>query len=85
MTFTGAKIKEQGITFALAVVKPHVLTSPTIETTRASFLPIFGNVPIILVGKNANGSLKYNGRTDIVRFLSKINPTRIPWKQYTVN
>ena len=29
MVFDGAKIKEQGVTFAIVVVKPSVLISPT--------------------------------------------------------
>ena len=29
MKFDGAKITEQGVTFAIAVVKPYILTSPS--------------------------------------------------------
>lgn len=32
MSFDGALIKEQGVTFAIAVVKPSVLTNPNKET-----------------------------------------------------
>ena len=32
MSFDGALIKEQGVTFAIAVVKPSVLTSPNKES-----------------------------------------------------
>lgn len=39
MQFDGAKIREQGVTFAIAVVKPYVLTSPSKEQVRASFIP----------------------------------------------
>ena len=38
MQFEGAIIKEQGVTFAIVVVKPHVLNSPTErEEARRSF------------------------------------------------
>jgi hypothetical protein len=66
MEFDGAKIREQGVTFAIVVVKPYVLTSPSKEQIRTSFIPFFGNI----------------GRCDIVRFLANINPARIPWKHY---
>ena len=49
MEFDGAKIREQGVTFAIVVVKPYVLTSPSKEQIRTSFIPFFGNIPIILM------------------------------------
>ena len=83
MGFDGAIIKEQGVTFAIAVVKPSVLTSPSREKIRASFVPFFGNIPIILMAQNSRGIPTYNGRCDIVHFLANINPARIPWKHFT--
>ena len=83
MGFDGAIIKEQGVTFAIAVVKPFVLTSPSREKIRASFVPVFGNIPIILMAQNSRGIPTYNGRRDIVHFLANINPARIPWKHFT--
>lgn len=82
MQFDGALIKEQGVTFAIVVVKSHVLTSPSKERIRASFIPYFGHVPIILMAQNSRGIPTYDGRRDIVRFLANINPARIPWKHY---
>lgn len=82
MQFDGALIKEQGVTFAIVVVKPQVLTSPSKEKIRAGFKVYFGNIPIILMVQNTRGVPTYDGRTDIVRFLAKINPARIPWKRY---
>lgn len=83
MQFDGAKIKEQGVTFGIVVVKPYVLRNPSKEQIRASFIPFFGNIPIILMAQDSRGIPTYDGRTDIVRFLAKINPARIPWKHYT--
>lgn len=85
MTIDGAKITEQGVTFAIAVVKPHVLNSPDREQIRNSFISIFGNVPIILMAQNSRGVPTYHGRQDIVKFLANINPSRIPFKRYTVS
>ena len=83
MQFEEKKIREQGVTFAIAVVKPYVLTSPSKEQVRASFIPFFGNIPIILMAQNSRGIPTYDGRPDIVRFLAKVHPARIPWKHYT--
>jgi len=84
MQFEGALIKEQGITFAIVVVKPHVLNS-TIEcdSARCGFMSVFPGVPIILMAQDSRGVPTYQGRTDIVRFLSKVSPARIPWKRYS--
>ena len=83
MSFDGAVIKEQGVTFAIAVVKPYVLTSSEKESVRFSFARYFGNIPIILMAQNSKGIPTYDGRKDIVRFLANIHPSRIPWKRYT--
>jgi len=85
MTFDGALITEQGIKFAIAIVKPSVLDSPNRESTRNSFKPIFGNVPIILMAQNSGGIPTYHGRTDIVKFLANIDFRRIPFKRYTIS
>ena len=83
MQFDGVLLKEQGVTFAIVVVKPHVLHS-TIEcdNARRSFTPVFPGVPIILMAQDSRGIPTYQGRTDIVRFLAKVSPSRIPWKRY---
>lgn len=82
----GAVIKEQGVTFAITVVKRHVLNSQMQSQQRAqSFQPLFPGMPIVLMGQNSRGTPTYWGRKDIVAFLSNINPSRIPWKEYTFN
>ena len=83
MGFDGAIIKEKNLTFAIVVVKPSVLNSPSIEEVRTSFIPYFGNMPIILMAQDSRGIPTYNGRRDIVQFLAKINPARIPWKHFS--
>ena len=85
MSFDGALIKEQGVTFAIVIVKPSVLTSADKESIRQNFSQYFGYVPTILMGQNSRGIPPYDGRRDIVKFLSHIHPSRIPWKHYTVN
>lgn len=85
MRFDGALIEEQGVTFAIAVVKPHVLTSSQRESVRDGFISVFGNIPIILAAQDSKGIFKYHGRPDIVKFLANLHPSQIPWKTYTVN
>lgn len=83
MQFDGAVIKEQGVTFAIVVVRSETLNnSIEIDKARRSFSPIFPGIPIILMAQNTRGIPTYQGRTDIVKFLSKVQPSRIPWKRY---
>lgn len=82
MYFDGALVKEQGVTFAIVIVKPSVLTSRDREEIRDSFSSVFPNVPIILMAQDVRGTPTYHGRRDIVNFLSKIDHGRIPWKRY---
>lgn len=86
MQFDGALVKEQGISFAVVVVKPSALEhSAQREETRQGFSRYFPGVPIVLMAQNGRGIPTYHGRQDIVRFLASINPSRIPFKRYAVN
>lgn len=84
MQFDGVLLKEQGVTFAIVIVKAHVLNnSIDCENARRSFTSIFPGVPIILMAQDSRGIPTYQGRTDIVRFLAQVSPSRIPWKRYS--
>lgn len=83
MSFDGALITEQGVTFAIVCVKPSVLSRSDKESVRAQFSSFFGFVPTVLMAQNSKGIPRYDGRRDIVKFLSRIHPGRIPWKHYT--
>lgn len=85
MSFDGALIKEQGVTFAIDVVKPSVLTNPNKEAIRQTFSRYFGFVPTVLMAQNSRGIPTYDGRRDLVKFLSHIHPSRIPWKHFTTS
>ena len=53
MTFEGAVLKEQGVSFAIIVVKEHVLNSSSeCNNARSSFQTIFPRMPIILSTQN---------------------------------
>ena len=82
----GAVIKEQGVTFAIVVVKQHVLQNSTDrENAQRSFSTVFPGMPIILMSQDSSGTPKYYGRKDIVGFLANTDPSRIPWKRYTAS
>lgn len=84
MTFEGALVKEQGVTFAIVIVKPYVLqSSSTREETRSSFSRFFPHVPLILMAQDSRGIPTYHGKSDIVNFLASVDFRRIPWKKYT--
>lgn len=83
MIITGAVILEQGVTFAIISVKPHVLRyTYTAVRARHSFTAFFPNMPIILMSQNAQGQPRYAGRKDIVEFLNTVRLEQIPWKEY---
>ncbi len=85
MQFDAALIKEQGVNFAIVVVKPHIINDSSREEARQSFSQYFPGVPIILMAQNSRGIPTYHGRTDIVNYLANIHPGRIPFKRYNVN
>lgn len=85
MTFDGALIKEQGVTFALVVVKQHVInTSHNANQAIVSFQPAFPGVPVILMSQDFRGAPTYYGRRDIVSFLKNVPLQHIPWQRFSV-
>lgn len=86
MQFQGAVIKEQGITFAIVVVKSHILNDQA-EANRLISLfqqSVFGRMPVVLMAQNYSGVPTYYGRRDIANFLSEVPLEAIPWKEYTL-
>lgn len=85
MRVQGAVIREQGQTFAVVIVKPHVVQNRTMAAdTIRKFTPVFG-VPIVLMAQDGRGRPTYYGRQDIARFLSGVPLQAIPWREYTIN
>lgn len=84
MKIQGAIIKEQGVKFAIVIVKMHVLNSKSqSEDAIRSFCSLFPGMPIILMAQDPRGVPKYFGRKDIVKFLANLHISQIPWKEYT--
>ena len=86
MTFEGAVIREQGVTFAVVVVKRHVVDSRTEASAAiAAFQSHFPGLPVVLMAQDAWGTPTYYGRRDIAQFLADVPLGAIPWERYTVN
>ncbi len=85
MKLQGAVIKEQGVTFAIVVVKERVLLSESEkEAAIKSYAPLFPGMPLVLMAQDSQGIPRYFGRKDIVRFLARLQMSQIPWQTYTV-
>jgi hypothetical protein len=86
MQFEGAVIREQDQTFAIVIVKRHILDNQY-EAERAvrCFVPAFPGLPIILMAQDSDGTPTYFGRRDIARFLADVPISAIPWRRYRLN
>ncbi len=86
MQIEGAIIREQGVTFAVVIVKRYVVNDRSqANSAIRSFSPIFPGMPVVLMAQDSSSRPTYFGRPDIVRFMSRVAPSRVPWKRYTIN
>lgn len=86
MKIQGAVIKEQGVTFAIVVVKKRVIDNkPSANEAISNFSPLFPGLPLVLAAQDQSGRFSYYGRRDITKFLASIDAGRIPWREYTVS
>ena len=86
MKIQGAVVEEQGVTFAIVVVKKHVIDHTfSADEAISNFSPLFPGLPLILAAQDHRGLFTYYGRSDITKFLASIDARRIPWKEYTVS
>ena len=76
-----ALVREQGINFAVATVKDHVINNRSEADDLITALTLRLGQPTVLLGAE---DLRYYGRDDIVRFLSKIHPSRLPWRKVQI-
>ena len=86
MHFQGAVIREQGQTFAVVVVKRHVIDDrSTAADAIANFGPVFPGLPVVLMAQDNSGRPIYYGRKDISRFLATVPMRAISWREFTLN
>jgi hypothetical protein len=80
----GAIVEEQGVKFAIVVVKKHIIDYKSeAEKAVKSFSKLFPGMNIMLAAQDYNGRFTYYGRQDISKFLASIDSSRIPWQEYT--
>lgn len=86
MQIEGAVIRDQGVSFAVVVVKPHV-TSDTVRANAAvrDFGRFFPGLPVVLMSQASNGRPTWFGRRDIADRLAGVPLSAVPWKRYTFN
>lgn len=86
MQLNDAIIREQGLAFAVLVVKRHILDSRSqVPETADGFRGTFSDMPIVLMGQDARGRATYFGRHDVVNFHSNVSPGCLPWRRFTLN
>ena len=86
MQIEGAVIREQGQTFAVVAVKPHVTQNKQTAVSAIQGLSrFFPGVPIVLMSQDIRGRATYFGRRDISNFLARVPTSAIPWKRYTLS
>jgi len=84
MRIQAAVVKEQRVTFAIVVVKRHLIQSTfRARTTINQARTLFPDMPIVLMTQDGRGTPTYYGRRDIVKCLSRVPLRAIPWKTYT--
>lgn len=84
MTFDGAVLREQGVTFAIGVVRRGLLATPAErDQMLAYFQTFFGGIPVVLMEQNSRGLPTWYGRPDLTRFLQGVPVGAIPWQRYT--
>lgn len=81
-TFDVALVKEQGISFAVMAVADSVISNPAQRNNLIAQGSIWFGLPTVLMGSR-NGRLC--GRQDLVRFLSRVHPSRLPWRRMNLS
>lgn len=80
-----ALVREQGVNFAVVIVKPSVLHGPksSKDDLVATFSLEFG-APAVLMAQDSRGVPTYYGRHDLVNWLKNVFPEQLPWREFTL-
>lgn len=76
-----ARIREQGITFGVVVVKDYVIDNAFERDEAVTYWSNWVGCPTILLGANRH---RLYGRNDLVRFMRNVSIDRIPWRRSTI-
>jgi hypothetical protein len=80
MTGEVALVREQGQTFAVLAVKPHVVQSPSEREAMVAAARRWFGVRTALLAEDG----KTWGPNDIVRWLQNIHPGQLPWRKFSI-
>jgi hypothetical protein len=80
MTGEVALVREQGQTFAVLAVKPHVVQNPNERTALVAAGREWFGMRTALLAEDG----KTWGDRDIVNWLRNIHPSRLPWRTFTI-
>ncbi len=78
-----AVVREQNITFVVAKMKDHVLNNPTMADQQIQAVASALGCSLVVLMGEGNRKLRGN-RKDVVDFVSRIHPSRLPWKTWTI-
>jgi hypothetical protein len=80
-----ALVHERGVTFAVVVVRPSVISGLKRERDDAvrAYSAEFG-VPTVLMIQNSRGIPIYYGRPDLVEYLANVRVEQLPWREFTM-
>lgn len=73
-----ARIREQGVTFGIVVVKDYVIESPSERDNAVAYWSSWVGCPTILLGATRH---RLYGRRDLVNFMANVSIDRIPWRR----
>lgn len=80
---TAAIVREQGVTFAVAIMKDHVLADPSQARNQTQAVALALGCPLVVLMGERNRRL-YGNRRDVVNFVSRLHPSQLPWREYTL-
>ena len=85
MQVEGAVITEQGVTFAIVIVKPSLLDTPgeRDEAIAAFSAELFEGLPVVLMAQDYEGTPTYYGRRDLSAFMADVPVEAVPWQRFT--
>jgi hypothetical protein len=76
-----AVIREQGQTFAVAVVQDNVIGNPIERSKALQAWSLHLGCRVALMGAHRHQTF---GPPDIIRWLQGVHPGRLPWRRITI-
>ena len=85
MQVEAALVREQGVDFVVVPVRNGILESSTRrDAVTRDLQRAWPKAHVVLLHQGSDGRPRYYGRIDIVRFLTSVTPSRLPWKTWSL-